>query len=87
MALADVSHCRGLFEAQWRSSLKAAGLFLYCMTSQKSRKFPGGSLLKPKPILRIVISEHAIARLEIFKNLMPFSIAKGVKERAGRILA
>jgi hypothetical protein len=28
----------------------------------------GGSLLKPKPILRIGVSEHAIARLEIFKT-------------------
>jgi hypothetical protein len=36
----------------------------------KSRKFQGGSLLKPKLILRIGFSGHAIARMEIFKNLM-----------------
>jgi hypothetical protein len=38
------------------------------MTLQKSRKFLGGSLLKPKPILRIGVSEHAIARLEFSKT-------------------
>jgi hypothetical protein len=39
------------------------------MAPQKSRKFLGGSFLNPKPILRIGISGHAVARLEIFKNL------------------
>jgi hypothetical protein len=33
-------------------------------TSQKLRKFQGASLLKPKPILRIGVSEHAISLLE-----------------------
>jgi hypothetical protein len=37
-------------------------------TSQMSRKFPVGSPLKPKPILRIGIGEHAAPRLEIFKT-------------------
>jgi hypothetical protein len=39
---------------------------LALMTSQKLRKFLGDPLLKPKPILRIGVSEHAIARQEIF---------------------
>jgi hypothetical protein len=46
------------------------------MTSQKLKKFLGASLLKPKPILRIGVSGRAIARLEIFKNLMSFKIVK-----------
>jgi hypothetical protein len=37
------------------------------------KKISRGSLLKPKPILRIGISEHADSRLEIFKNIMSFS--------------
>jgi hypothetical protein len=52
------------------------------MTLQQPRKYRNDSPLKPTPILRIAIksilridiAEHAVARIEILKNLVSFSI-------------
>jgi hypothetical protein len=54
------------------------------MASQKSSKFQGCSLLKPKPVLRIGVSGHAAARLGIFKSLTPF-ITYAVNNKAKKI--
>jgi hypothetical protein len=50
----------------------------------RSREILGDPLLKPKLILRIGVSGRAAARLEIFKNLMSFSISVSLRLRAER---
>jgi hypothetical protein len=43
------------------------------MANDETTPNPTLASIKPKPIPRIGVSEHAIARLEIFKNLLSLS--------------